>query len=158
MHDVLSCVRSMDPAESKGPTGALFRLRERMGRLFGWDGEVNRIPIPGCEETSLRDRLPVEDRAALPPPSDSPFLFVPVYQDEREAFSELSNETVHAVMHLTWVPEGDMHHANMAVYVKHRGWLGRAYMALIGPFRHWIVYPAMMSRLGTTWRESFLTA
>jgi hypothetical protein len=40
----------------------------------------------------------------------------------------------------------------MAVLVKPRGSLGAAYMALIKPFRHHIVYPALMRQLERTWR------
>ncbi len=39
----------------------------------------------------------------------------------------------------------------MAVYVKPRGAFGRAYMAMIKPFRHWVVYPAMMRQLERAW-------
>ena len=39
----------------------------------------------------------------------------------------------------------------MAVYVKPRGRLGRAYMALIKPFRHAIVYPALMRQIDRAW-------
>ena len=41
--------------------------------------------------------------------------------------------------------------AQLAVLVKHRGRLGRAYMALIEPFRHRVVYPAMMRQLASRW-------
>ena len=39
----------------------------------------------------------------------------------------------------------------MAVYVKPRGRLGNGYMALIAPFRHWIVYPALMRQIEQAW-------
>jgi len=39
----------------------------------------------------------------------------------------------------------------MAVYVKPRGSLGKAYMALIKPFRHLIVYPALMRQIAQAW-------
>jgi hypothetical protein len=39
----------------------------------------------------------------------------------------------------------------MAVYVKPRGPLGKGYMALIKPFRHWIVYPALMRQFERVW-------
>lgn len=154
--DALATFEAMRPTRSAGSWAAraLFALREWLGRVFGWDREANRLPIPRCEETSLRDRLPEHERAPLPPPSDSPLPFRPVYRDEREAFSELSNETVHALMHLSWVPDDAAgYRANMAVYVKHRGRLGRLYMGLIAPFRHLIVYPAMMRQLEAQWRE-----
>ena len=41
----------------------------------------------------------------------------------------------------------------MAVLVKPNGRLGSAYMAAIGPFRHLIVYPAMLREFERAWRE-----
>jgi hypothetical protein len=137
-----------------GPARWLFGLRMWLGRVFGWDRNVNRLPIPGCTETSVRDRLPESERAELPPVADARLPFRPVYRDHREACMELSNDTVHALMHLSWVPEGDHHRARMAVYVKTRGRLGRWYMALIAPFRHFVVYPAMLRRIGARWQQA----
>ncbi|HIF99071.1 MAG TPA: DUF2867 domain-containing protein [Myxococcales bacterium] len=39
----------------------------------------------------------------------------------------------------------------LAVYVKSRGALGRHYMTLISPFRHYIVYPTMMRTAKNGW-------
>jgi len=39
----------------------------------------------------------------------------------------------------------------MAVYVRPNGLLGNAYMAAITPFRHLVVYPAMVRDLGRAW-------
>jgi hypothetical protein len=43
--------------------------------------------------------------------------------------------------------ESGGYHAQMAVLVKPNGPLGTAYMAAIKPFRHLIVYPALMQRI-----------
>jgi hypothetical protein len=57
------------------------------------------------------------------------------------------------VMHLGWVPDGTGgYRGQMAVLVKPNGLLGAAYMAAIRPFRHLIVYPAMMRQIGRKWR------
>ena len=42
----------------------------------------------------------------------------------------------------------------MAVLVKPNGPLGSAYMNAISPFRHLIVYPALMRQIGREWRRS----
>ena len=39
----------------------------------------------------------------------------------------------------------------MVVYVKPRGTLGDAYLTLIDPFRHRIVYPSMLRQIGRAW-------
>jgi hypothetical protein len=132
----------------RGPAAWLFRLRAAMGRAFGWDDKPEPLPIPGCEETTLRARL---DPADVAEPPDA-MGFALVYELPNEALHEISNSTVHALMHIAWVDKGDGTHApRMAVYVKPRGWLGRLYMAIISPFRHLVVYPAMMRTLSTAW-------
>ena len=70
-----------------------------------------------------------------------------------EFAAEISNQTVHGVMHVAWVgrDSDDDHEAQMAVYVKPRGRFGQAYMAFIKPFRYLIVYPALQRQLARTW-------
>ena len=149
-----------DFATSRGPAGWLFRLREGLGRVFGWDDSADGaepLAIPGCRERSLRDRLdPSERDAEAPPEPGGGGLpgFAPVYRRSDEALLEISNATVHALLHLGRVPEGrgeDVWAPEMAVYVKTRGALGRVYMAAIAPFRHGIVYPSMMRSVGKAW-------
>jgi hypothetical protein len=40
----------------------------------------------------------------------------------------------------------------MAIYVKPRGRLGKQYMAFIAPFRHWVVYPALLRQIERAWQ------
>ena len=40
----------------------------------------------------------------------------------------------------------------LAVYVKPRGRLGKQYMAFIAPFRHWVVYPALLRQIERAWQ------
>src|SRR6202035_3205188 len=78
--------------------------------------------------------------------------FAPLYRPPLEFAAKLSNQTVHGVIHLAWVDRGEgRYQGQMAVYVKPRGPLGKGYMALIRPFRHWIVYPALMRQIGRAW-------
>jgi hypothetical protein len=127
------------------PALFLFALRELLMRVIGKrDVNYQGLPIPGCRETSVRERLSAEERAEFALPSRGESMFVPVYATPNERAHEISNATVHAVLHLCWVvtPEGP--EARMAVYAKTRGWLGRAYMGLIEPFRRFVVYPALL--------------
>jgi hypothetical protein len=39
----------------------------------------------------------------------------------------------------------------LGVYVKPRGRFGAAYMAAIAPFRHRVVYPALMRQIELAW-------
>lgn len=133
--------------------GWIFSVRGWLGRVFRWDRLLNELPIPGCTETSLRDRIAPSGRAELQPKSSSPFPLRPIYQDQRDAALELSNRTVHVVLHYAWVPEGDRFRAHMALYVKTRGWLGRAYVFATAPVREYIVYPLIMKHLAKQWRN-----
>lgn len=140
--------------ESSKATRQLFAIREKLGALFGWDNEVLVQPIPGCEETSLRDRLPAELKDSAADIDDSSTDFQIVYQTDNESVMELSNSTVHAALHLAWVEtQATTYTGQMGIYVKTRGALGRIYMPAIAPFRHHIVYPALMRRLGPAWKQ-----
>ena len=80
--------------------------------------------------------------------------FEPLYRTDDEFAAEISNQTVHGVMHLAWADKGEgRYQGQMAVYVKPRGRFGRGYMALIAPFRHWIVYPALLRQTERTWNR-----
>ena len=55
-------------------------------------------------------------------------------------------------MHLAWVDKGEgCYQGQMGVYVKPRGRFGTVYMALIRPFRHRFVYPALMRQIERAW-------
>lgn len=101
----------------------LFALRVALGRLFGWDRS--------------------DDSAE--PAAGSAVGFTEVYRDHRELVMRTENATVIALMHLGWVElENGRYTAQLAVYAISKGRLGRSYMALIAPFRHGLVYPALM--------------
>ena len=153
--DLCRTFAEFDPASERdaSPSGALFAVRHWLGRRFGWDDEVNTMPIPGCEETSLRERLP-DDLLAETGDTAGRLPFRPVFRTEDEWALELSNATGHAILHLGWVPQPDRtHRGHLGVYVKHRGRLGRPYMAAIAPFRHHVVYPALLRRVGRAWQS-----
>ncbi len=143
---------SLEADENSRLSSALFALRAWLGQRLGWDEELNTLPIPGCRETSLRERLPDDLEAERDDTvGESPFR--PVYRTKDEWAVELSNGTVHGILHLGWVPRTDgTYSGQMGVYVKPRGRFGPVYMALIAPFRHLIVYPAMMRRIGRAWK------
>jgi hypothetical protein len=140
---------------------ALFALRWQLGKLFGWDAPGSGV---GERVRSLRERLPADllegprgpDLRAVPgrEPVDGPPVFSSVYQTHDEWLAELSNKTVHALLHIGWVPDdsGPGYHAQMAVLVKPNGRLGKAYMAAIKPFRYAIVYPLLLRSIGRRWR------
>ncbi|TGA86170.1 DUF2867 domain-containing protein [Streptomyces sp. MZ04] len=106
----------------------------------------------GGRVASLRDRLPADLREGTRGPGFPTGPFTSVYQTHDEWVAELSNKTVHALMHIGWVPDGSGgHRGQMAVIVKPNGLLGSAYMAAIAPFRHLGVYPALIRSIGREW-------
>jgi Protein of unknown function (DUF2867) len=157
--EVVDVLTSWEPGRSDSRASRLlFAVRYRLGAIFGWDKDTNTLPIPGCDETTLRDRLPdelrdsVAARPLLDPDHPEVGGFLPIYRTDREWAAELSNHTVHGVLQLGWVEhEPGRYRAQMGVYVKPRGWFGPAYLELISPFRHWIVYPALMRQIERRW-------
>lgn len=149
---LVEVMSSLDPTNRGSlATRVLFRVRWRLGRWFGWDDAEAKLPIPGDNKASLTDRLP-DDLRNTAASLDRHSPFTPLYRTDVEWAAELSNQTVHAVMHLAWVDQGDgRYQGQMAVYVKPRGRRGKAYMALIAPFRHWVVYPALMRQIERAW-------
>jgi hypothetical protein len=155
----LQTMTSFDPTKSTSAVSrGLFWVRIRLGPLLGWDEVTKKRPIPGCTETTLSDRLPDDLRDSVKSPLIGGAMqrvaggFVPLYLTGEEFAAELSNSTVHGVLHLAWVDQGGgRFRAHMGVYVKPRGRLGEMYMMLIQPFRHLIVYPALMRQIGRAW-------
>jgi hypothetical protein len=151
---LLEVMASLDPASGGSfATRALFSIRYRVGGWLGWDDAPDPLAIPSDGETTLRARLPEDLRNTntATGPNLSAYGFMPLYRTDVEWAAELSNRTVHAVMHLAWVPEGDRYRGQMGVYVKPRGRLGATYMAAIAPFRHHVVYPALMRQIERAW-------
>ncbi|TMA30907.1 MAG: DUF2867 domain-containing protein [Deltaproteobacteria bacterium] len=156
----LEIMDSLDPTHSSSAAArALFRLRFRLGALFGWDDATQKRPIPECSEATLATRLPDDLRGTAGASARrSGSRFVPLYRTDEEWAAEISNDTVHAVLHLGWVEQSEgRYRAQMGVYVKPRGLLGEIYMMLIGPFRHLIVYPALMRQIGRAWKARDIT-
>jgi hypothetical protein len=161
---LLEMLGSLDPAHSdSAATRFLWQLRDRLGAWFdlgrvsvpadsGANAGKEELPIPGSGETSLSGRLPEDLRGTGADADFGSLPFVPLYRTDREAAAEISNQTVHGVAHFAWVERGDgRYQGQMAVYVKPRGAFGRAYMALIKPFRYLIVYPALMRQFKRAW-------
>lgn len=156
---LLELITAADPTNATSlPTRILWGARDRLGRWFGL-GRISapidaagRLPIPGTIETSLAGRLPADLRHTVADLDFGSLPFTPVYRTDTEFAAELSNRTVHGVLHLAWVDQGDGRYGGqMAVYVKPRGRFGKAYMAFIKPFRYAVVYPALMRQIERAW-------
>lgn len=147
---VIRLLVTTDPSTSSGPLAdGLWKARDLLGRWFGI-GEVSGGPQPAAD--SIFDRLPEGLRGSAADISFGQLPFVPLYRTATEFAAEIENATVHGVLHLSWVQgPGGTYSPQLAVYVKPKGWLGRAYMKLIKPFRYAIVYPAMERTFAQRW-------
>jgi hypothetical protein len=101
-------------------------------------------------EAELRKRRPAPATAALfgVRRALAPLLdrgsagFVPVFIEPEERLYRIENATVTALLHVSLVDR----RPRLAVYVRPHGWFGRAYLALIEPFRRYVVYPSLLRR------------
>ena len=130
---------TFDPSTSSSVIlRALFGARERLGELFGWDDGLWE------PHRTLIDRVP-EDLRSSSGLNLSPLPFRQLYRTPAEWAAEAANQTMHGILHLGRVPEGeDRYAAHLTVLVKPNGLLGQAYMAFIKPFRYLLVYPRLL--------------
>jgi hypothetical protein len=132
-------------------TRALFALRWKIGELLRWDRPGSGV---GARVATLRERMPPDLRAAPRGPEFDSLPFTSLYLLDDEWAAEVANETMHGVLHLGWVAEPTgAYRGQMAVLVKPNGVIGQLYMAAIRPFRHAIVYPALMRQIERDWRN-----
>ncbi len=148
---LVELMASFDASQSSSAAvRTLFAIRWKIGEVLGLDRPEAGL---GARVSTLRDRLPA-DLGESPSGPHSPALpFTPLYSVGDEWAAEIANQTVHGVIHLGWVPDGTGgYRGQMAILVKPNGWRGTAYMAAIAPFRHLIVYPAIIRQIERAWR------
>ena len=129
----------------------LFALRFLLGRLFRWDPDIHTH-----QKTSYVHRVSsdIHHRSVLPPGSpDGHFRLL--YVLERESLAEFRNATVHAFLALALIETSLGYRLYIAVYVKPVSWLTPLYMALIEPFRRFIVYPAIARGVRRAWENRY---
>ena len=94
-----------DPARSASfPVRALFGIRWWLGGVLGWDDPEDGV---GGRVPTLRDRLPADLREGPRGPEFVALPFSPLYLAHDEFAAEIANRTMHGVMHLGVVPDGD---------------------------------------------------
>lgn len=131
------------------PVRALFRLRFFLGRIFRLEAEPK-----DAGAASFETRLTPEDRARSsvePGTPNGPFRVV--YRFENETLLEVHNRTAHAAAVSALLQTATGYRYYFAVYVAKASWITPLYMALIDPFRRWLVYPALLRNIRATWLE-----
>ena len=131
----------------------LVRLRLFLGRIFRLEAEPK-----DALAASFGSRLTPEDRARSFVVSGTPEgLFRVVYRFENEQLLEIQNRTVHAAALSAITERADSYRFYFAVYVRHTTWITPFYMALIDPFRKWIIYPALLKKNSCNLGSEYLT-
>jgi hypothetical protein len=151
-------IRALLPAETAIKANllvaALFTLRFFVGRILGWDANRDEL-----DRDSYLHRLGAEDRAQAlitPGTPDGPFRLLQMLP--RESVCEVQNATVHAFLCQALQEEGSGYRLYWGIYVKPVSRFTPVYMALIKPFRHLVVYPAILNRLRKAWIQRYATA
>jgi Protein of unknown function (DUF2867) len=150
---LVELLTTFDPSRSASCAArALWAIRWQAGRLLGLDDPEDGV---GARVATLRDRLPADLARRGRGPDFTALPFTPLYLTDDEFAAEIANKTMHGVMHIGAVADGDgAFRAQMAVLVKPNGLLGQAYMTAIRPFRHLIVYPALMRQGRELWERA----
>jgi len=132
----------------------LLGIRFLVGRLFGWDRDS-----AASKRESFDARLTPADRTgSLVPPGTQDGFFRVVYRFENEQLLEVINQTVHAAALSALAETATGYRFYFAVYVHSVGRLTPIYMAVIDPFRKWIVYPSLLRSLRTRWNQTLTCA
>jgi hypothetical protein len=151
IHDLRPLFTPARLQEANPAVKALFGLRLRLGTLFGWD---RQRPAWGAE--SYVHRLTPADRArSVVSPGTPEGPFSTLYVFEQEQLIEARNATVHAFLSLSMGQAQGGYLAYWAIYVKPVNRLTRVYMAAIAPFRHMLVYPAIIRMVERAWAERY---
>jgi hypothetical protein len=133
---------------------ALLAIRLFLGRVFGWDRE----PAAFARET-FATRLTVTDLSmSLVPPGIHDGNFRVVYRFENEQLLELMNSTVHGAMLSALLETSTAYRFYLGVYVRKVSRLTSIYMALIDPFRKFVVYPSLLRSVCAAWARFAIEA
>jgi hypothetical protein len=130
---------------------ALFAVRVALGQLLRLD-RPQRDPSAGSYLHRLTDHDRARSRVA-PGTMRGPFRTLYVFADE--ALAEARNATVHAFLATALRPREDGYTLYWAVYVKPVGRLTPIYMALIDPFRRFVVYPSLIRQTQAAWARAY---
>jgi len=151
LSDVRALISTGDLLSASPLARALFALRLWLGRVFGWDRPRHAPP-----QTSYLSRVPTTLQArSVVQPGTIERGFRLLYLIEHESLAEIRNATVHAFLCAALCERRGGYRLYWAVYVKPSSWLTPVYMALIEPFRRFIVYPAMLGRVRRAWTARY---
>ncbi len=128
------------------PVKALFSLRHVLGRLFGWD-DAQDDSRP--ESSSYYWRMTeLERHQCFIEPGQRSGPARRLWNDETSAVFEVNNATCQAFAVVAL--QGKL--ASLSVFVIETKWWSKYYLALIEPFRKYLVYPLSARWLNSKWK------
>jgi hypothetical protein len=148
LEELESLLRSRAGTGVSWPARALFFIREVLGRICGWDSpeQVARVA-----PESYFWRMSEEEKAAClraPGERDGPALIL--WNDDSSVCLEVLNATCQAFA-VAYLNGRQVH---LSIFVIETKWWSKYYLALIEPFRKYIVYPALTKWVEKSWAES----
>jgi len=152
MRDVLAISPFRGSGSANILVRALFAIRGGLGRVFGWDDERH-----DSSAASYIHRLTNDDRAgSLIRPGTREGPFRSLYLFPNEAVFEIRNATVHAFLASALCRRSDGYTLYWAIYVMPVGALTTLYIALIDPFRRFIIYPVLIRQTQAAWARAYV--
>ena len=129
------------------PVQALVGIRRFLGSAFGWDDP----PGDARETRAVNQAASSVAASSLVRPGTKDGPFTVLYVLPREAMSTIRNNTVEAwlVWAITDQPGGP--EIIWAIHVRPVSIWTRPYLALIAPFRRFLVYPALLRAFRREW-------
>ena len=126
---------------------ALVGLRLLLGRLFHWDD--------GQPEPAYAGRLSDDQRRrSLSPTGAVSGPLRLLYEFPYEMVSEARNATVHAFSCMALRRRAGGYRLYWAIYVENVSAFTPLYMAVIEPFRRFVVYPAILASIRAGWTSA----
>jgi hypothetical protein len=151
VQDVQAVMAGFSPWEANSTVVVLVAIRGVLGWLFGWDEESFDEP-----QLSYLPRVSDEIRArSLQEPGVKGGYFRLMYSLDNETVAEILNRTVHAFFCMAIEPADDGYEMYWVIFVKEEKSLTPFYMALIDPFRRYLVHPMILRSLQQHWRHRY---
>lgn len=149
--DVQALIPMGELLQTNAVIRSLFGLRSWIGRVFGWD----RSGYDRAEDSRLAHVSEALRARSQVTPGSMEGGFRLLYRLEQESLSEIRNATVHAFLCAAMRERPGGYRLYWGVYVKATSRLTPVYMALIEPFRRFLVYPTMLRQVRRAWTARY---
>jgi hypothetical protein len=151
VQDVQAVMSGITPWEANSTVVVLVTIRGLLGWLFSLDEE--RFDEP---ELSYLQRVSDEIKArSLQEPGIKGGYFRLMYTLETETVAEILNRTAHAFLCMAIEPAEGGYSLYWVILVKEEKPLTPFYMALIDPFRRYLVHPAILRSIQQHWQHRY---